>query len=98
MDGQTTYEPVLLTENQAVLYFCLTNIAGAVTSLSRIAGETGISEHTLKSCLKKLTKERLITTAAGVTVGGELDLPQRRSPETWSYEGTKHVLQRSCTK
>src|SRR5262249_9029604 len=52
--------PVLLTENQAILYFCLQKINGVVTSLSRIARECRISEHTLKSCLKKLRQEGLI--------------------------------------
>jgi hypothetical protein len=32
--------PVLLTENQAILYFCLQRIGGETTSLSRIARET----------------------------------------------------------
>src|SRR5712691_11319618 len=40
---------ILLTENQAILYFCLKEINGKVTSLSQIAKETHISEYTLKS-------------------------------------------------
>jgi hypothetical protein len=51
---------VLLTENQAMLYFCLKEINGKVTSLPQIARETHISEYTLKSCLKKLRQEGLI--------------------------------------
>src|ERR671925_492183 len=49
-----------LTENQAILYFCLKQINGVITNLSRISQVTGISEHTLKSCLKKLRQEGLI--------------------------------------
>src|SRR5207249_806774 len=41
-----------LTENQAILYFCLKHLNGTTTNLSRISQETAISEHTLKSCLK----------------------------------------------
>ena len=92
MDGQTTYEPVLLTENQAVLYFCLTNIAGAVTSLSRIAGETGISEHTLKSCLKKLTKEGLITYGGRRNCGGRIGFTAEAIPRNVVLRGNKTRL------
>ena len=49
-----------LTENQAILFFCLKQLNGVLTNLSRIAQVTGISEHTLKSCLKKLRQEGLI--------------------------------------
>src|SRR5215510_4527858 len=49
-----------LTENQAILYFCLKQLNGILTNLSRISQVTGISEHTLKSCLKKLRQEGLI--------------------------------------
>jgi hypothetical protein len=49
-----------LTENQAILYFCLKHLNGTITNLSHISQATSISEHTLKSCLKKLRRERLI--------------------------------------
>jgi hypothetical protein len=49
-----------LTENQAILYFCLKHLNGTTTNLSRISQATTISEHTLKSCLKKLRQEGLI--------------------------------------
>ena len=49
-----------LTENQAILYFCLKHLNGTITNLSRISQATAISEHTLKSCLKKLRQEGLI--------------------------------------
>jgi hypothetical protein len=65
-------DPVLLTENQAVLYFCLQRIGGETTSLSRIARETAISEHTLKSCLKKLREERLIMYGGRCNCGGRI--------------------------
>ena len=55
-----THSTVPLTENQAVLYFCLKHLNGTWTSLPRLAQATGISEHTLKSCLKKLRREGLI--------------------------------------
>jgi hypothetical protein len=65
-------DPVLLTENQAMLYFCLQRIGGATTSLSRIARETAISEHTLKSCLKKLREEQLIMYGGRCNCGGRI--------------------------
>jgi hypothetical protein len=64
--------PVLLTENQAILYFCLQRISGETTSLSRIARETAISEHTLKSCLKKLRDERVIMYGGRRNCGGRI--------------------------
>jgi hypothetical protein len=65
-------DPVLLTENQAMLYFCLQKIGGETTSLSRIARETAISEHTLKSCLKKLREEQLIMYGGRCNCGGRI--------------------------
>jgi len=64
--------PVLLTENQAILYFCLQRIGGETTSLSRIARETAISEHTLKSCLKKLREEQVIIYGGRRNCGGRI--------------------------
>lgn len=64
--------PVLLTENQAILYFCLQKIGGETTSLSRIARETAISEHTLKSCLKKLREEQVIVYGGRRNCGGRI--------------------------
>jgi hypothetical protein len=64
--------PVLLTENQAILYFCLQRIDGETTSLSRIARETAISEHTLKSCLKRLRAEQVIIYGGRRNCGGRI--------------------------
>jgi transposase-like protein len=71
-DEQARYDAVLLTENQAILYFCLQRIDGVTTSLSRIARETSISEHTLKSCLKKLREEQLIIYGGRQNCGGRI--------------------------
>ena len=71
-DDRTAYDAVLLTESQAILYFCLQRIGGATTSLSRIARETEISEHTLKSCLKKLRDERLLRYGGRQNCGGRM--------------------------
>jgi transposase-like protein len=71
-DDHRAYDAVLLTESQAILYFCLQRIGGVTTSLSRIARETGISEHTLKSCLKKLREERLLLYGGRQNCGGRM--------------------------
>jgi hypothetical protein len=71
------HDAVLLTENQAILYFCLQQIDGGTTSLSRIARETGISEHTLKSCLKKLREEQLIIYGGRQNYGGRMGFTAR---------------------
>jgi transposase-like protein len=71
-DEHTARDAVLLTESQAILYFCLQRLGGATTSLSRIARETGISEHTLKSCLKKLREERLLLYGGRQNCGGRM--------------------------
>lgn len=74
---QAGHDAVLLTENQAILYFCLQQIDGGTTSLSRIARETGISEHTLKSCLKKLREEQLIIYGGRQNYGGRIGFTAR---------------------
>jgi transposase-like protein len=71
-DDHRADDAVLLTESQAILYFCLQRIGGVTTSLSRIARETGISEHTLKSCLKKLREERLLLYGGRQNCGGRM--------------------------
>jgi transposase-like protein len=71
-DDHSSFDAVLLTESQAILYFCLQRIGGVTTSLSRIARETGISEHTLKSCLKKLREERLLLYGGRQNCGGRM--------------------------
>jgi transposase-like protein len=71
-DDHTGGDAVLLTENRALLYFCLQRLDGVTTSLSRIARETGISEHTLKSCLKKLREERLLLYGGRQNCGGRM--------------------------
>jgi hypothetical protein len=71
-DDQAARDAVLLTENQAILYFCLQRIGSVTTSLSRITRETGISEHTLKSCLKKLREERLLLYGGRQNCGGRM--------------------------
>jgi transposase-like protein len=72
LDGRPTRDAVLLTENQALLYVCLQRIGGVTTSLNRIARETGISEHTLKSCLKKLREEGLLLYGGRQNCGGRM--------------------------
>lgn len=71
-DDHSAHDAVLLTESQVILYFCLQRIGGVTTSLSRIARETGISEHTLKSCLKKLREERILLYGGRQNCGGRM--------------------------
>jgi hypothetical protein len=89
-DGQAL--PVLLTENQAILYFCLQRIGGATTSLSRIARETAISEHTLKSCLKKLRAEQLILYGGRCNCGGRIGFTARTLERPIMLRGEKTRL------
>jgi hypothetical protein len=64
--------PALLTENQAILYFCLKILNGNVTSLNRISQETHISVYTLKSCLAKLRQENLLLYGGMTNCGGRI--------------------------
>jgi hypothetical protein len=85
-------QPVLLTENQAILYFCLQKIGGATTSLSRIARETAISEHTLKSCLKKLREEQLIIYGGRCNCGGRIGFTAKALERPIVLRGDKSRL------
>ncbi len=84
--------PVLLTENQAVLYFCLRRIGGETTSLSRIARETAISEHTLKSCLKKLRADKLIMYGGRRNCGGRIGFTAKTLEQPIMLRGEKSRL------
>ena len=90
LDGQAF--PVLLTENQAILYFCLQRIGGETTSLSRIARETAISEHTLKSCLKKLRAEGLIMYGGRCNCGGRIGFTAKTLERPIILRGEKSRL------
>jgi hypothetical protein len=83
---------VLLTENQAVLYFCLQKVGGETTSLSRIARETAISEHTLKSCLKKLREEQVILYGGRRNCGGRIGFTAKALERTIVLRGDKGRL------
>jgi hypothetical protein len=91
-DSEGKALPVLLTENQAILYFCLQRIGGETTSLSRIARETAISEHTLKSCLKKLRSERLIMYGGRCNCGGRIGFTARTLERPIMLRGEKSRL------
>ena len=85
---------VLLTENQAMLYFCLKEINGKVTSLPQIARETHISEYTLKSCLKKLRQEGLIRYDGRRNCGGRIGFAATVLPQKIILQGNKNRLLR----
>jgi biotin operon repressor len=76
-----------LTENQAVLYFCLKQLNGVITNLSLISQVTGISEHTLKSCLKKLRQEGLIQHSGRQQFKGLTGFSARALPRNISLQG-----------
>ena len=85
---------VLLTENQAMLYFCLKEVNGKVTSLPQIARETHISEYTLKSCLKKLRQEGLIRYDGRRNCGGRIGFAATVLPQKIMLQGNKNRLLR----
>jgi hypothetical protein len=87
-----SHDPVLLTENQAILYFCLQRIGGETTSLSRIARETAISEHTLKSCLKKLREEQVILYGGRCNCGGRIGFTAKVLERSIVLRGDKSRL------
>src|SRR6266571_811449 len=85
---------VLLTENQAMLYFYLKENNGKVTSLPQIARETHISEYTLKSCLKKLRQEGLIRYDGRRNCGGRIGFTATVLPQKIMLQGNKNRLLR----
>src|SRR5262249_12382476 len=85
---------VLLTENQAMLYFCLKEINGRVTSLPQIAREIHISEYTLKSCLKKLRQEGLIRYDGRRNCGGRIGFAATILHQKMMLQGNKNRLLR----
>lgn len=93
-EGLRARAAVLLTENQAILYFCLQKINGVVTSLSRIARECRISEHTLKSCLKKLRQEGLIIYGGRRNCGGRIGFTAKTNERRIMLRGDKGRLSR----
>jgi hypothetical protein len=67
-------------------------IGGETTSLSRIARETVISEHTLKSCLKKLRAEQLIIYGGRCNCGGRIGFTARTLERPIVLRGEKTRL------
>jgi transposase-like protein len=64
------------------------------TSLSRIAREAGISEHTLKSCLKKLRDERLLLYGGRQNCGGRMGFTAKTLDRGIALRGDKTRLER----
>jgi hypothetical protein len=83
---------VLLTESQSILYFCLKHIDGDITSLNHIAKATGISEHTLKSCLKKLRLEGIIHYGGRRNCGGRFGFTATVSERQITLRGDRNKL------
>jgi biotin operon repressor len=77
-----------------MLYFCLKEINGKVTSLPQIARETHISEYTLKSCLKKLRQEGLIRYDGRRNCGGRIGFTATTLPQKILLQGNKNKLLR----
>jgi len=77
-----------------MLYFCLKEINGKVTSLPQIAKETHISEYTLKSCLKKLRQEGLIRYDGRRNCGGRIGFTATALPQKILLQGNKNRLLR----
>jgi len=55
-----TEQVYFLNENEALLYAALKRNVGCFTTVKRIAGVLGKSEHTLRKCLKRLVKMGLV--------------------------------------
>ena len=79
----------MLTEKQALLYFCLCSLAGAVTSLTQIAKVTGISIHTLKSCLTKLRAYDVIIYGGRCNAGGHFGFTAQVTARPIALRGDK---------
>src|SRR5206468_2807131 len=94
LSSASTDADVSLTENQAMLYFCLKEINGKVTSLRQIARETHISEYTLKSCLQKLRQEGLIRYNGRRNCGGRIGFTAAVLPQKIMLQGNKNRLLR----
>lgn len=93
-DSSGEIPTVPLTENQAILYFCLKQLNGLITNLTRISHATGISEHTLKSCLKKLRQERLIQHSGRQQFKGLTGFTATIVPHNVSLQGDGNKLSR----
>jgi len=88
----------LLTENQSILYFCLKHIDGDVTSLNHIAKATSISEHTLKSCLKKLRAEGIIHYGGRRNCGGRFGFTATVSERQVTLRGNRNKLMKKLQR
>jgi len=92
VDESLSGPPVLLTENQALLYFCLKIINGNVTSLNRISQEIHVSVYTLKSCLQKLRQENLIRYGGLCNCGGRIGFTAQPLERPIMLRGDKNKL------
>lgn len=63
----------ILTDNQAIVYYCLKWLAGNATSVLTVSIVTGVNVHTVKSALQKLRKSGYIKYYGGlVNLGGRV--------------------------
>ena len=85
-------QPALLTINQALLYYCLKILNGNATSLNLIAQEIKVSVYTLKSCLLKLRKDKLIAYGGMCNCGGRVGFTAKTVNRPILLRGNKSEL------
>jgi hypothetical protein len=86
--------PITLTIKEAALFVCLKHLNGAITTLNNIAKETQISEHTLKSCLKRLRNKNMIEYYGRQNLGGRIGFKAKALDRVFELVGSQKELER----
>jgi hypothetical protein len=89
--GESSGETILLTENQALLYECLKYLDGQFVTLPRIARALRASVDTLRSCIRKLRKVRLIHWSVE-NISGQNGMRITVSTSAYTLRGNKVSL------
>ncbi len=89
--GQAHGEMIFLTENQALLYECLKYLNGQFVTLPSIARTVNVSVDTLRSCIRKLRKIKLITWSVE-NFGGHNGMLITTSEAAYRLRGSKVSL------
>lgn len=83
---------VILNENQVILYYCIKQLRGRISSLQRIGQAIGISAFTLKHCLRKLREQEAITYHGRQNSVGRMGFAADALPCMIVLRGNEHRL------
>ncbi|MDL1978332.1 MAG: PT domain-containing protein [Deltaproteobacteria bacterium] len=83
----------ILVQNEAILFHCLKQLNGQVTTMAKIHQATDISIDTLRGCLKRLRQKGMISQNGGLkNVAGQIGFSRKTTETKFVLRGNSENL------